>query len=353
MELLSKVSSAQDNSERRQLAREVVNLFFHAGQDTTQNQRDAFGDVLCRLLSDMAQSMRIDLANKVSAQSGAPTKLVKALAVSEAEVAQPVLTRSPQLKDDDLIEVANTATTQHRLAISKREHLPECVTDSLIQFEENIVMQSVAANETARISDNGFSTLARNSGSDEQIMHALINREDLPPKTAQHILSNVDAKGKAVLEKLVISDSTLLKRLINKSKRLSSEGNADENPDRVETLALIQQIEGNYRTLEQTVQLLASQSRLKSIATVLAVVSTLPEDKVNRGIININGDFLALIARALELSFRAYCEIDALRAAQLRIPRVSTEKLHKQYEQLDPDHARSTLRMVNVIVKVS
>ena len=186
MELLSKVSSAQDNSERRQLAREVVNLFFHAGQDTTQNQRDAFGDVLCRLLSDMAQSMRIELANKVSAQNGAPKKLVKALAVSEAEVAQPVLTRSPQLKVDDLIEVANTATTQHRLAISKREHLPECVTDSLIQFEENIVMQSVAANETARISDNGFSTLARNSGSDEQIMHALINREDLPPQTVRH-----------------------------------------------------------------------------------------------------------------------------------------------------------------------
>lgn len=352
MGLLCEVSTAQDNSKRRQLAREVVKLFFYAGDETTLSQRDAFGDVLCRLLSDMAQSIRIELANKVSEQDGAPVELVKALAVSEVEVAQSVLTRSRQLNDIDLIEVANTATTQHRLAISKRQHLPESVTDSLIQFEENLVMQSVAANDTASISTKGFSTLARNSSSDEQIMHALINREDLPPTTARHILSNVDDKGRAVLEKLVRSDSTLLKRLINKSKRLSLEGNADENPDRVETLALIQQIEGNYRTLEQVVQLLANQSRLKSIATVLAVVSTLPEDKVNKGIINTNGDFLALLARSLELSFETYCQVDALRAAQLRIPRVSTDRLSKRYEQLEPDHARSTLRMVNVIVKV-
>jgi len=353
MELLQKVSSAQDNNERRQLAREVVRLFFYVGSDTSHGQKDAFGDVLCRLLSDMAQSMRIELATNVCDQTNAPTQLIKALAKCELEVAEPVLKRSPLLKDEDLVEVANSSSTEHRLAISKRECLTQTVTNSLIQFEEGVVMQSVVANETARISDGGFNTLVRNSESDEKLLQALIVREDLPLQTAQHVLKNVDKNGKAVLEKLVKSDSKLLKRLINKSKRLFLEGNSEELPDRVETLALIQQIQGNYRTLEQTIQMLAEQSRLKSIVTLLSVVSTLPEEKVSKGVINVNGDFLALISRALEISFEVYIAIDALRIALLHLPRTPLSVLERQYHELDPSDARSTLRMVNVIVKVS
>jgi len=353
MELLNKVSSAQNNNQRRELAHEVVRLFFHAGTTATHEQRDQFGDVLCRLLGDMAQSMRIELSNQICDATEAPTLLIKTLASSEAEVAQPVLSGSPLLTDTDLIVVANSTTTAHRLAISKRQDLTSSVTDSLIRFEENMVMQSVAANETASISEAGFSTLARNSSSDEQLMHALVKREDLPQKTARHILKNVDENGRAVLEKLVRNDSTLLKRLIKKSKRLAMEGTADESPERLETQALIQQIEGKYRTVEQAIQLLVGQSRLKSIAAIMALNSTLPEEKICRGIINTNGDFLALIARALDLSFELYREVDALRAKHLRIPRAAAESLAKQYAALDPDHARSTLRMVNVLVKVS
>jgi len=353
MELLEKVKSAQDNSERRKLAHEVVKLFLHSNGRATNEQVGVFGEVLCRLLSEMAQSVQVELANQVCDSCGSPLDLVKALAFADdVEVAEPVLQRSKQLEDADLIEVANKASTEHRLAISKREHLTASITDNLIKFEEGVVMQSVAENGTAAISSDGFSTLARNSETDERIMRALVTREDLPEETAQHILDHVDEDGKAILDQLVRSDSTLLHRLIKKSKRLTEEGKTDDDPDRIETVALIQQIEGGHRSLEQAIRLLAEQSRLKSIATMMAWAANLPEDEVNKGIVNLKGDFLALIAGALELSFDVYSLIDRLRTSQLRIPSNDPNKIFDQYDQLDPDHARVTLRMVNVIVKV-
>ncbi|MFT6657777.1 DUF2336 domain-containing protein [Maritalea sp.] len=352
MELLNKVGTVQSNGERRKLAHEVVNLFLHTQGSTSQGQRNVFGDVLCRLLNDMAHSMQIELSNKVCATTTAPPKLVRALAVSTIDVAEPVLTRSSQLRETDLIEVANSATTDHRLAISKREYLSENVTDSLIKFEEGVVMQAVAANDTANISSGGFSTLAKNSGSDAQIMQALINREDLPPKTAEHILNNVDENGKAVLERLIRNDSSILKRLIAKSKRFSAEGKSVEDPNSVETLALIQQIENDYSALEPALKLLTKQSRLKSIATILAVAAKLPEDGVIKGVVNISGDFLALVARALEISSDVYAEMEALRGQQMQAEPHDPDMLTQRYDNLNPNDARSMLRMVNVIVNV-
>ncbi len=218
MELLEKVKSAQDNSERRKLAHEVVKLFLHSNGRASDEQVGVFGEVLCRLLSEMAQSVQVELANQVCDSCGSPLDLVKALAFAEdVEVAQPVLQRSEQLEDSDLVEVANKASTEHRLAISKREHLSEKVTDNLIKFEEGVVMESVAQNETANISSVGFSTLARNSETDERILRALIIREDLPVETAQHILDHVDEDGRAILDQLVSSDSSLLHRLVKKN----------------------------------------------------------------------------------------------------------------------------------------
>jgi len=352
MELLAKLSSAQDNSERRKLAHEVVKLYFHTGATVSDEQKDAFSEVLCNLLNDLGQDMQLELSNKVSETNDAHSDLVRKLAFSSAETAAPVLTRSAQLNEEDLIQVANNATIDHRLAISKREFLSENVTDSLIKFEENVVMRSVAENETASISDKGFSTLARNSKNDEKMFAALVGRQDLPEHTAQQILENADEREKIVLEKLVSSGGNLLGRMIKKAEVLVAENSKAGKAHQEKPDALIRQIQSDSGLLEPTLLKLYEQSRLNAIACVFAAISKLGEEEVTKGIVNVDGSFLALISRANDISFELYNNIDKLRTMQLRIPSKNENQLFQQYNDLDPDTARSTMRMVNVISKV-
>ncbi len=68
------------------------------------------------------------------AASRGAARIIHTLAFDDViEVAEPVLTQSPRLDDDALIENARTKSQAHLLAISRRAHLSGAVTDVLVE----------------------------------------------------------------------------------------------------------------------------------------------------------------------------------------------------------------------------
>jgi uncharacterized protein (DUF2336 family) len=106
----------------------------------------------------------------------------------EITVAAPVLTQSPRLADQDLIEIAGSKSQGHLLAIAKRSQIAEGVTDALLQRGDRNVFHKLAENTGARFSDRGFSTLAEHSASDEVLAEKFGLRIDIPFKLFRELL---------------------------------------------------------------------------------------------------------------------------------------------------------------------
>ncbi|MFX5438043.1 DUF2336 domain-containing protein, partial [Acinetobacter baumannii] len=85
------------------------------------------------LLEHIENSAKALLANRLAPIDTAPPQTIRTLAFDDLiEVAGPVLTLSPRLDDDTLIETARSKSQAHLLAISNRKTLSGAVTDVLV-----------------------------------------------------------------------------------------------------------------------------------------------------------------------------------------------------------------------------
>ena len=99
-------------------------------------------------------------------------------------VAGPVLARSVQLTDRDLVEIAGSKGQAHLGAISEQTRLAAAVTDILVQRGDTGVVRKLSQNQGATFY-RGYVTLAKRAETDEQLAENLSVRLDMPPQLLQ------------------------------------------------------------------------------------------------------------------------------------------------------------------------
>ncbi len=104
-------------------------------------------------------------------------------------IAEPILTQSVRLSDDDLVEIASTKTQAHLLAISARSQIGSNVTDALLQRGDGNVFHKLAENSGANFSEGGFATLVRRSEGDKKLAEKVCLRLDVPLHLFHELLS--------------------------------------------------------------------------------------------------------------------------------------------------------------------
>jgi uncharacterized protein (DUF2336 family) len=118
---------------------------------------DVFGEVIGRLADEIEVAARAELAERLARFDSAPANIIRKLAFDDAiEVAGPVLRNSLQLDSDTLVANAQAKGQPHLLAISRRKFIDEAVTDVLVKRGNRDVVNSVASNRGARLSNFGF-----------------------------------------------------------------------------------------------------------------------------------------------------------------------------------------------------
>ena len=129
------IALAQEPSSdrRRELLREVTDLFFVGADGRQPAELALFDDVLSQLAGEMEEAVRAELAERMADVAQPPPKLIGRFTSDTVAVAEPVLTRSPALTDDDLLRVARTRDQDHLRAISRRFRVPEAVSDAIVQ----------------------------------------------------------------------------------------------------------------------------------------------------------------------------------------------------------------------------
>jgi uncharacterized protein (DUF2336 family) len=173
--------AATPGSRQADIARRITELFLSNSKDYSDQQVEVFGRVLEGLVAKMETQVLAEMSERLGTAARTPVRLVQWLArQDEIAVARPVLTKGI-LTDEDLIELGETKSQAHLLAISERNAISEPVTDVLVRRGDREVAISVASNLGARFSATGFEMLSSRAKSDDLLAEKVSLRADVPP----------------------------------------------------------------------------------------------------------------------------------------------------------------------------
>lgn len=171
----------QDPSSGRhgELLRNVTALLELVSNGCDAALLDTYDSVMIRL-TDLAEiGTRREVAARLAVLRRAPGGIVRTLALDEIEVAQPLLTRSVVLSDDDLIAIGEIRGERHRRAIAMRPGLSAEVSAMVIARGSDSVRRTLAGNVTALITRQGMERLIAQAVGDPHLQELLAERADL------------------------------------------------------------------------------------------------------------------------------------------------------------------------------
>jgi uncharacterized protein (DUF2336 family) len=197
----------QHGSPRRraQALRRITTLFLDGASLYNEDHVRLFDDVFNRLIDEIESKARAELSHRLAPLGNAPGELICRLARDDdISVAGPVLRQSRRLAESDLLEIAETKSQAHLLAISARAGIAETVTSVLVRRGDQEVARSVVENRGALLSDDSFTVLVAKSEDDDMLAEKVGQRPDIPPPLFRLLL----LKATAVVQQRLFASAT-------------------------------------------------------------------------------------------------------------------------------------------------
>jgi len=167
-------------------------------------------DIFLTLAAQAERDIRLVLADRIAGVDWAPPALINMLALDEIEIARPIITSSPLLKDADLIRLLIEATLEHQIAVARRPQLARPVVDTIIDRAETVTMTALASNRTADISEEAMRKLVDHSRHIAGLRAPLTRHPRLNEQLAQQLYQWVgQALRQSIGERFRIDDAQL------------------------------------------------------------------------------------------------------------------------------------------------
>jgi uncharacterized protein (DUF2336 family) len=343
---LTRTLQAGGAEERMRILRRVTDTFMLGARTYSDEQIVLFDDVFQELTAELEKSVRVHLSQKMAGLERAPRRLVRSLAFDpEIEVAAPVLIRSRELTEEDLIENARRMSQAHLLAIAQRMELSEPVTDVLIERGEARVLQRLARNRRARFSLPGCEHLVTRARRDRTLTIVLARREDLPRQYYVKLLENASAAVRAKLKK----------------RHPELAGEVEASVDELAT-RLQQEARNASKQYAQAVRNLQSRLRQRPVsdadvhaparagdfaktAVALSQLGDFSIDFAERALLDSSADLLLIAAKAAGCSWTTARELLQLPDAGRKLSDGDIETCSEHYRKLRPEMARALVRV--------
>jgi uncharacterized protein (DUF2336 family) len=199
---LEDVIRYSSSSRRADALRRVGSLFAETASRLNDDHVLVFDDVLCRLLDGVEVDVRVELAHLLGGIDNAPCQVVHRLVKDDdIAVARPMLRQCPRVAESDLVEIAETRSAAHLLALSKRKAIGPPLTDILIRRANRDVLRSLADNGEAHLTDANFAALIDHSAQEDgSLAQRIAIRPDIAPR---HLRSLVLASTPAIQQRLL------------------------------------------------------------------------------------------------------------------------------------------------------
>jgi uncharacterized protein (DUF2336 family) len=340
-------SGSQD--KRVETLRRVTDLFLSDADRLNEAQVSVFDDVLVHLIQRIETRALAELSGRLAPVDNAPIEVIRNLARSdEIVVAAPVLSQSARLTTDDLVEIAQTKSQGHLLAISGRAQLEEAVTDQLLNRGDSEVRHTLAKNAGARFSEFGFGVLVNSAEADESLAKSIGVRLDLPLSVLQALLSKATEAVRAwLLSHAPAEARTEIQRTLTAiSNTITREATAPRD------FALAQQLVAaiqEHEELNEAVILgFANTQRYEEMVAALAALSSASIQLVAALMKSDRNEGLLVSCKAAGLTWPTVTAILQNRFAHHAVPKHELAHARADYLTLSQASAQRTLRFWQV-----
>ncbi|HEY3679530.1 MAG TPA: DUF2336 domain-containing protein, partial [Bradyrhizobium sp.] len=338
--------------------RRVTELFLASAGSFNSEQIELFDVVLERLIKTIELraiadvSARIALAETSLQLAGiaqAPPTVIRRLARhDEITVAGPVLTESARLSAEDLIEIAETKSEQHLLAISGRWWLTEIVTDALLARHYPTVSRRLIKNPGARVSASGFAIVVAQAESDPELAVDTGVRVDLPPELRQQLLR--DATN-AVRDRLLSrAPPHMFEEIRNTIAKVSASVDREMAVARDFTAArqFVSQLKADGKLNEATLFAFARSRKYEETVAALALLSDSSIEVIRPLMQSLRDDGLLVPCKAARLSWEITSAILECRYSTGSMGPHELARAKTQFAKIAPDNAQRLLKFWQV-----
>jgi uncharacterized protein (DUF2336 family) len=341
---LNALARERSRERRGELLSRLTDLFHRGAGKNSREATALFEDVICRVLSEVDITARINLSGRMSHTADAPRRVIMALAEDEIPVAEPVLRYSPVLTDTDLVAVANKKTIEHRAVMARRIYVSEQVSEALIARGEPDVHRALAGNDGAQIGPAGFDTLLAGVSKDYVLQELLALRPNLPAAVRQELLPKLAAEvRRRVADKLMAEAEPLIAKALDAEVDAIMDRVDEMSKDRIAYHDLQRAYDEGVLSLDDVLQQACRLNRHEWVIDLIAFAGPLERMRVAQALLERDPKPIAVLLKSHGLSSETFRAVIELRTKHLRAGS-NAPKLVDDYAKLDPEVAQSVLR---------
>jgi uncharacterized protein (DUF2336 family) len=259
-----------------------------------QRQLEIFDEMLIRLMDHVEVPALAELGNGLADIQCAQLKIIERLARHEdAAVASPILQRSAQLSDEDLVEIAASRGPGHGLAIAQRKSIAEAVVDILLDHGDTNVCVRLVKNAGAKFSRNGFAKLCRMAERNDEMADLLVGRTDATAEVLRELMSKLPRSVRARLLRIAAPEMRQTIIAAIESVEVGIVAKAPEKIDYSEAQAKIVELNKHGKLNDSTVNRFATWREYRNLVAALAHLAAVPVETVEPLV--HEGDFYGVI----------------------------------------------------------
>ena len=262
-------------------------------------------------------------------------------------VAGPVIAQSQRLDEVDLVSIAKTKGQAHLMAISERTGIGEAVTDVLVRRGDPQVIHNVAENQSAKLSEGGFSALVKRAEADGDLAEKVGSRPDIPP----HLFRDLLVRATAVVQQRLLHSAkpetrAEIQRVLDKvSKEFGKSAAArDYTAAHAAVMALHQAGKLNEAKLAE----FANDKKYEETVASLAVLCGVPIEAADRLMNGDRPDPILILCKAAGYNWMTVRAIIMSRPSAKGTSSQSLDAAYANFEKLTAATAQRVVRFWQV-----
>jgi uncharacterized protein (DUF2336 family) len=341
---LIELAREPSSERRRELLREVTNLFFNT-EAAQPAEMALFDEILAQLTGDMEEAVRLELSERMAKSNKPAPRLVTGLANDIIAVARPVLTEGNGLSEEDQLKVARTHGQEHLRALSERKGVSSTVTDAIVERADDATIGVLLRNQTAELSRKAHENVVDRAATNPELHEAVVDRHSLPPDLLNELYFVVEARLRdRITEKNASLDPSELERALSAGRKQIAARDGSLPADFAEAEAAIRAMRLRRALTPQALAAMLRNGESTKFLVALADLADVDFHTAQRILEKKQLDALAIICkaadfdRALFLTFAVLIldrELDAMGRAR---------EYGQLYAELPKDTAMRTLR---------
>ncbi len=337
-----------DSGVRRELLREVTDLFFETSGSRSGRETALFDDVLQLVAAEMQDGVLAELAQVFANADDAPVGLMRDLANHSFEIAGPVLKNSKALDEGTLLQIVNYQSQSHIKAVAQRETVSESLSDAIVRFGDDHALDALLRNDGAEVSRTSMEAAVDRARRNELLHESVVKRRDIPLDLLNEMYFVVEARLRdQILDRNASVDPATLDAALAKARAKLNSSVGAMDSEAKNAMAFIQNKKNNGELNARLLVSLYREAKRMHFLYGLAEITNLDNETVSSILERKDIDGLAMICRASNIERPLFVTLAVL-ACGGEEAMDRAEEFGKLYNAVPIEAAQRALRFMKV-----